>query len=181
METFSALLAICVWGNSPVTGEFPPQRPVTRNFDVFFDLRLNTRLSKQSWGWWFETPSRPSWRQCNGFETWSHQSESSSLWRHRIETFSALLALCQGNLPVTTEFPSQWDSNADLWCSFVVILNKLLNKHSIDRYFETSWQTFDVAVMLSPRQLSSFDSKSLSCVRLQCKPNNKYVNTLWLE
>ena len=38
-------------------GEFPAQRPVTRSFDVFFDLRLNKRLSKQSWGWWFETPS----------------------------------------------------------------------------------------------------------------------------
>ena len=40
METFSALLALCV-GNSPVTGEFPTQRPVTQSFDVFFDLRLN--------------------------------------------------------------------------------------------------------------------------------------------
>ena len=37
-------------------GEFPTQRPVTRNFDIFFDLRLNKRLSKQPWGWWFETP-----------------------------------------------------------------------------------------------------------------------------
>ena len=54
METFSPLLAICA-GNSPGTGEFPAQRPVTRSFDVFFDLRLNKRLSKQSWGWWFET------------------------------------------------------------------------------------------------------------------------------
>ena len=44
METFSALLAICV-GNSPVPGEFPSQRPVTRSFDVFFDLDLNKRLS----------------------------------------------------------------------------------------------------------------------------------------
>ena len=34
-------------GNSPVIGEFPTQRPVTRSFDVFFDLRLNKRLSKQ--------------------------------------------------------------------------------------------------------------------------------------
>ena len=34
----SALLAICA-GNSPVAGEFPAQRPVTRSFDVFFDLR----------------------------------------------------------------------------------------------------------------------------------------------
>ena len=61
METFSALLAICE-GNSSVTGEFPKERPVTRSFDVFLDLRLNKRLSKQSWGWWFETPSRPWWR-----------------------------------------------------------------------------------------------------------------------
>ena len=55
METFSALLALCA-GNSPVTGKFPSQRPVTWSFDVFFDLGLNKRLSKQSWGWWFETP-----------------------------------------------------------------------------------------------------------------------------
>ena len=45
METFSALLALCA-GNSPVPGEFPSQRPVTRSFDVFFDLRLNKRLSE---------------------------------------------------------------------------------------------------------------------------------------
>ena len=64
METFSALLALCV-GNSPVTGEFPSQRPVTRSFDVFFDLRLNEPLSKQCWGWWFETPSWSLWRHCN--------------------------------------------------------------------------------------------------------------------
>ena len=66
MEAFSALLAICA-GNSPVTGEFPAQRPVMRSFDVLFDLRLNERLSKQSWGWWFETPSRPLWRHSNVF------------------------------------------------------------------------------------------------------------------
>ena len=48
---------------SPVPGEFPAQRPVTRSFDVFFDLRLNERLCKQSWGCWFETPSRSlQWR-----------------------------------------------------------------------------------------------------------------------
>ena len=60
METFSMLLAICA-GHSPVPGEFPAQRPVTRSFD----LRLNKRLSKQSWGWWFETLSSPLWRHCN--------------------------------------------------------------------------------------------------------------------
>ena len=45
METFSVLLALCV-GNSPVTGEFPSQRPVTQSFDVFFDMCLNKRLGK---------------------------------------------------------------------------------------------------------------------------------------
>ena len=67
METFSSLLTLCV-GNSSVTGEFPAQRPVKRGFDVFFDLRLNKRLSKQSWGWWYDSPSRPLWRYCNAEE-----------------------------------------------------------------------------------------------------------------
>ena len=186
MKTFSSLLPIGA-GNSPVTGEFPPQRPVTRSFDIFFDIRLNKRLSKQSWGWWFETPSRPVWRQCNGDHhhhyqlhhsviinvtytsvvmltaicdglSWmaftmgvipTHSGLSSSMairvprlavagnisesthnsstvlarhllmripkvrghpyswWRHQIETFSPLLALCAGNPPVTGEFPPQ--------------------------------------------------------------------------
>ena len=60
METFSALLAPCA-GKSPV----PAQRPVTLSFDVFFGLRLNKWLSKQWWGWWFETPSYPLWRHSN--------------------------------------------------------------------------------------------------------------------
>ena len=50
-----------------VTGEFPSQRRLTRNFDVSFDLCLNKRSSKQSWGWWLETPSRSSWRHCNEY------------------------------------------------------------------------------------------------------------------
>ena len=64
MATFSALLGLCE-GNSPVTGELPSQRLVTRRFDVFFDLRLNKQSSKQSWGWWFETPLCPLWRRYN--------------------------------------------------------------------------------------------------------------------
>ena len=66
METFCAVTALCV-GNSPVTGEFPSQRPVTRSFDIFFDLGLNKRLSKQqqSKRRWFETPWRSLWRHRN--------------------------------------------------------------------------------------------------------------------
>ena len=66
MKTFSALLAICA-GNSPVPGEFPAQRAVTLSFDVFSDLRLNKRSSKQAWYWRFETLPRPLWRHSNEF------------------------------------------------------------------------------------------------------------------
>ena len=69
METFSALLAICA-GNSPVPGEFPAQRPVTRSFDVFFELRLNKQLNKQSWGWWFGKGSRSLRRHRNVLVYW---------------------------------------------------------------------------------------------------------------
>ena len=44
----------------------PLTKPVTRNFDVFFDLCPNKQLSKQTRRWSFETPSRPLWRHCNG-------------------------------------------------------------------------------------------------------------------
>ena len=59
LETFSALLAFCA-GNSPAS-----QRPMTRSFGVFFDLRLNQQLSKQWRRRWFKTPSCPLWRHCN--------------------------------------------------------------------------------------------------------------------
>ena len=49
-----------------VTGHLWGNSPVTRSFDVLFDLHRNKRLSKQSWDWWFETPSHPLWRHCNG-------------------------------------------------------------------------------------------------------------------
>ena len=64
METFSALLDICA-GNSPVPDEFPIQRPLTRSFDVFFDVHPNKQFSKQWWGWWINTPSCPLWRHRN--------------------------------------------------------------------------------------------------------------------
>ena len=66
METFSALLDFCA-GNFPVTGEFPTERPVTRSFDVLFDLHLKKRLSKQSRRQWFETPSCSLWH-CNDYQ-----------------------------------------------------------------------------------------------------------------
>ena len=63
MEKISALLVICAGNRYRWISH--TQRPVTQIFDVSFDLRLNKRLSKQSWGWWFETVSRPLWRHRN--------------------------------------------------------------------------------------------------------------------
>ena len=82
MEFFFALLALCA-GNSPVHGEFPSQMPVTRSFDVFFDLRLNKRLSKHSRRLWFSTPSRSLWRHCN-----VHVKFVWSCWRLTANTAS---------------------------------------------------------------------------------------------
>ena len=79
METFFALLVICA-GNSLVPGEFPTQRPVTRSFDVFFDLRLDKRLSKQPWGWWF----RRYRAHCDGIviSTFNRFWSKNAIWRH---------------------------------------------------------------------------------------------------
>ena len=64
METFSAILALCA-GNSPVTGEFPHKSDT----ELWY-LCLNKPLGKQSWGWWFETPSRSLWHHCNDSILW---------------------------------------------------------------------------------------------------------------
>ena len=57
-----------------VRGIHRSQRPVTRSFDIFVDLRLNERLGKQSWGWWFETPSRTLWRHSNVTQNSQHDN-----------------------------------------------------------------------------------------------------------
>ena len=58
-------------------GGFPAQRPLMRSFDIFFDQRLNKRLSKQPWGWWFETLPWSLWRQCNEYEP---QKRRTGVW-----------------------------------------------------------------------------------------------------
>ena len=72
-------------------GEFPAQRLVTRNFDAFFDLRPNMLLSKQSWGWWFETPSRPLWRHRNVTARIYPAPHLSWLRRGSLDLFRVLL------------------------------------------------------------------------------------------
>ena len=96
MEPFSASLALCA-GNSPVSGEFPAQRPVTRSFDVFFDVRVNKRLSKQSWGWWFEMLSRSLWR---------HRTQE--MRKYRNAGYSPVVLISFRIAPLASEHSYRW-------------------------------------------------------------------------
>ena len=72
-----------LYGEFTGPGEFTTQRPVMRSFDVYFDLSPNKRLSKQSWVWWFETPSCSLWRHRNVKSKWA-------LWRCLVTIYSAV-------------------------------------------------------------------------------------------
>ena len=71
-----------LWGESTGNRWIPLTKPVTRSFDIFCDLRLNKRLSKQSGLRCFETPSRSLWRHCNGKFVNSMSVKSNSCEEH---------------------------------------------------------------------------------------------------
>ena len=105
-------------------GEFPTQRPVTRSFDVFFDLRLNKRLSKQSWGWWFETLSWSLWRHYNGLKP-------KASWQQMLEHDWLAKGNCQPVLMIGPHVTHPRPSN------FVIILfHKMYGQLSKTMYDE---------------------------------------------
>ena len=108
-------------------GEFTGHRWIPRTkvseaelWNFLWSALYSKRLSKQSWGWWPETPSRSLWRHCSVGEM--HRS------------------------PV---FPSQTNSNIELWCCdfFVVGPNELMRKRSSCLWFDTPWNPYDVTIM----------------------------------
>ena len=171
-ETFSALLAFCE-GNSPVTGEFPSQRPVTQSFNVFLHQRLNKRLSKPSRRWWFETPSRSLWRQRNdlnaarkGLMLWQTCDESSRTIPQRgvyvVKHGELLVAKIYGLLwmPIQNDFISGvaiW--NSEMCVSFISI-NSLVPG-------DTIWRN---------RTMSTLVQVMACCLR----PPSHYLNQCWL-
>ena len=141
METFSALLAICA-GNSPVTGEFPAQRPVTQSFDVFFDLHLK-RLSKHLWDWWFETQSHPLWCHCNVAEAQWSIYPSKDLFVIDVQIHGNILTLdTTYNSGSPHKVPIFWS----FYLFFDISLNTLLNKQLSYRWFEMPWCSYDILV-----------------------------------
>ena len=94
-------------------GEFPTQRPVTRSFDVYFDLRLNKRLCKQSRGWWFETLLCPLWRHSN---VWALPQ-----WRHLFPCIGLCIVLSSASL-------CEWNISFNIsWMIHEVWYNRIWN------------------------------------------------------
>ena len=118
---------------------------------------LNKRLSKQWWGSWFQTPSRRLLRHRNVawvfLWTWhKHLSIPSSQeymtwWRHQMETFSASLALCGGNPPVTGGFPSERPVMRSFDVFFDLHLNKQMSKQKDAGNLRRHHVHYDVTVV----------------------------------
>ena len=131
-------------------GEFPAQRPVTWSFDIFFDLRPNKRLSKQSWGWWFLTLLCPLWRHSNASSwaaNWTPGTRVS--WRDiLLRVYALMMTSSNGNIFRVTgplcgeftgpgEFPTQRPVTRSFDVYFDLRLNKRLCKQSWGWWFET--------------------------------------------
>ena len=149
LEIFSAFLVICA-SNSPVTSEFPAQRPVTRSFDVFFDEPLKQQLSKQWRRRWFETSSRSLWRHCNALSTpdccclkTKFPGTCCSFFVHKAWLFAYICSLpCNQIVTVTYIFwwyfsdefvPWKWNLGPNIWhweaiYSFFSLCNNISRK-----------------------------------------------------
>ena len=156
METFFALLAICA-GNSPVTGEFPAQRPVTRSIDVFFDLRQKQQLSKQRRHRWCETPSRSLWRHCNdivkirrAYRWLGLNSPHKSQWRGTMFSLICAGINCWVNNPEAGDLRRHRTRyEVIVMCDWRVLWKTACNSVNNSKYHETS-SSFDIK---SPREL----------------------------
>ena len=110
-------------------GEIPTQRPVTRSFDVFFDRRLNKRLSKQPRGWWLETLSCSLWRQSNEYD-----KTSIKIWH--LKSIGDPGAHFTNNFAITIQ----------MWWKFHFALIQVLIKWSLQNlaHGTTAWLSWHV-------------------------------------
>ena len=114
-------------------GEFPAQRPVTRSFDVFFDLYLKRRLSKQSWCWWSETPTRSIWCQCNVTNV-QWKPPSTTIYNH---TIVKCLYVVQKNMcyTINMEFCNKCEFAFNL-CECLIFAKKLSEIVAYVRHYQ---------------------------------------------
>ena len=141
-----ALLALCM-GNSPVTGEFPSQRPVTRSFE----LRLNEGLSKQSRRRWFKTPSRSLWRHCNVAVVFKWLKADifpiiylDTLYSERLIHYFGYVLLSGGysclslsvNLHPMSDLDIYAAANADIFTISYNSINRIMEFHTTDGFYQ---------------------------------------------
>ena len=69
-------------------------------------------------------------------------------WRHQMEAFSVLVALCEGNPPITGGFPSQRPVTRSFDLFFHLHLNKRLNKQRIAGDLRRQGANYDVTVII---------------------------------
>ena len=128
------------------TGGFCSQRPVTRSFGVFFDLRLDIRLSKQPRRRWFERPSRSLRRHWNVLREIIMVKITKSPWQG--DTFCNTNPLKGKSAGHRWIFLLKYHYGAELSCFTDVSLNKLLNKQSNHLWLETQLRSCDTNGML---------------------------------
>ena len=151
----------------PLCGEFPSQMSVTRSFDVFFDLRLNKRSSKQSRRWWFETPLRSLWRHCNATAKYLVQlffiAALMLKYSHAyMVSYRTVRVLNEGLLLASTRVWYLFATNAIskvYWTNYIykdivtwqcfphyLLLVRRNHRSSVDRQFSLKWRHMSVMV-----------------------------------
>ena len=104
-------------------------------------------------------PSSTSQPGC-ALSYYSDLTMSQSWWRHQMETFFALLALCEGNSPVNGGFSSQSPVTRSFDISFDLCLSKRLSKQLRRRWLESHRADYEVTVMLSAKGNATFKESS---------------------
>ena len=116
-------------------------RPICANKSVpkslWFDITISNGIDIAGFTMFVNT--NPSLNHCQIRLLEVHTPHSNhTWWRHQLETFSALLELCEGNLLVTCGFPSQSTVTRRFDVFFDLRLSKKVSKHSRRRWFETA-------------------------------------------
>ena len=112
---------------------------MTRSFDVFFDLRLNKRLSKQPWGWWFETQSLSLWRHCNDSQCICCTVARITLRVHSDSDNATIGFWCQHTLRLNYHLLQMTAATWYHWIGFVTVLSLCFRKSGVTGPLPRCW------------------------------------------
>ena len=157
---------------------------MTRSFDIFFDLRLNKRLSKQSWSWWFETLSRPLWRHRNGdivsfTKSPARITTAQPQWKFQLSFQFAMCYYCIWWIKAHNEYQPHIAYNKMMYACFFldppndIMKKRLTRAFSLSGHHIHSWQTSVTDLPQPDHEIQLFcafnDTQSLFYKRQQIK------------